>query len=140
MKQGEGFEYYFQGRNHTFMRLPHRDPIRLGPTPYEQFLEKENIPVVHGYFIEDVMAVEVKPWRRMGALGCYLNLGDQQETDAYVCEIPPASQTRVQRHLFETLVYVAGGRGATTLWHEESTKQSFEWSAGAIFAILQVVL
>ena len=31
------------------MRLPHRDPIRLGPTPYEVFQEKEGIPSVKGF-------------------------------------------------------------------------------------------
>ena len=51
------------------MRLPHRDPIRLGPTAYEAFQEKEGIPSVTGFFVEDLMDVEVKPWARMGALG-----------------------------------------------------------------------
>ena len=40
-----------------------------------------------------------------------------------------------QRHLFETLVYIHKGRGATTVWFDENAKQTFEWSAGAIFAI-----
>jgi len=44
------------------MRLPHRDPIQLGPTAYEAFQEKEGIPSVTGFFIEDLMDVEVKPW------------------------------------------------------------------------------
>jgi quercetin dioxygenase-like cupin family protein len=117
------------------MRLPHRDPIRLGPTPYEMFQEKEGIPSVKGFFIEDLMDVEVKPWGRMGAHGSYLNLGEQQETDAYICEIPPGKQTSPQRHLFETIVYIHKGRGATTLWFDEHDKQQFEWSAGTLFAI-----
>ncbi|NIO06567.1 MAG: ethanolamine ammonia lyase-activating protein, partial [Deltaproteobacteria bacterium] len=117
------------------MKLPIRDKIDLGATPYEAFLEKEGLPVIRGYFLEDFKTVEVKPWKRMGALGCYLNMGEQDDTDAYVCEIPPTSQTLPQRHLFETLVYVATGRGATTLWHEENAKRTFEWGPGAIFAI-----
>ncbi len=117
------------------MRLPHRDRIDLGPSPYEKFLEREAIPVVRGYFIEDLKELELAPWRRMGALGCYLNMGDQQDTDAYVCEIPPAGQTLPRRHLYETLVYIVSGRGATTVWQEEGAKRSFEWGAGAIFAI-----
>ena len=117
------------------MKLPYRDPIDLGPSPYDRFLEREAIPVVRGYFVEDLKELEVKPWKRMGALGCYLNMGNQQETDAYVCEIPPASQTLPQRHLCETLIYIVTGRGATTVWNNEKHKRSFEWSAGAIFAI-----
>ncbi|HEX2385994.1 MAG TPA: cupin domain-containing protein [Candidatus Binatia bacterium] len=117
------------------MRLPHRDRIDLGPSPYDRFLEREAIPVVKGYFVEDLKDLAVKPWKRMGALGCYLNMGGQQDTDAYVCEIPPGSQTLAQRHLYETLVYIVAGRGATTVWHDEKQKRTFEWSAGAIFAI-----
>jgi hypothetical protein len=95
------------------MKLPHRDRIDLGPSPYDRFLEREAIPVVKGYFVEDLKDLEVKPWKRMGALGCYLNMGGQQETDAYVCEIPAGSQTLPQRHLYETLIYIVTGRGAT---------------------------
>ncbi|MEX0806120.1 MAG: hypothetical protein WD688_22790 [Candidatus Binatia bacterium] len=94
------------------MRLPHRDPIRLGPTAYEVFQEKEGIPSVQGFFVEDLMDVEVKPWLRMGVLGSYLNLGEQQQTDASICEIPAGGQTRPQRHLFETLIYIHRGCGA----------------------------
>ena len=37
--------------------------------------------------------------------------------------------------MFETLVYIHKGRGATTVWFEGDAKQTFEWAAGAIFAI-----
>ena len=117
------------------MRLPHRDPIQLGLTPYESFQVKEGIPSVTGFFIEDLMDVEVKPWARMGALGSYLNMGEQQENDAYICEIPGGKQTEPQHHMFETLIYIHKGRGATTVWFEGDAKQTFEWGAGAIFAI-----
>jgi hypothetical protein len=113
------------------MRPPHRDPIRLGPTPYEAFQEKDGIPSVTGFFIEDLMDVVVKPWARMGALGSYLSMGGQQERDAYICEIPPGKQAEPQRHLFETLVYIHKGRGATAVWFEENAKQTFEWGARA---------
>ena len=50
------------------MRLPHRDPIQLGATPYEAFQEKEGIPSVTGFFIENLLEFEfkVKPWVRCG--------------------------------------------------------------------------
>ena len=59
--------------------------------------------------VGDVTSLELRRWERMGALGCYLNLAEQQQTDAYVCEIPPGSETLPQRHLFEEIVYVASG-------------------------------
>ena len=57
--------------------------IDLGPTPYDQFVEREGIPVLKGYHVPDIMDVELEPWARMGAHGCYLNLADQQDTDGY---------------------------------------------------------
>jgi hypothetical protein len=117
------------------MKLPMADNVVLGQTAYESFQAKEGLPVIRGYFVEDLRTVAVKPWKRMGALGCYLNLGGQEDTDAYVCEIPPVGQTEPQRHLFEVLIYIATGHGATTIWHRPESKQTFEWSAGAFFAI-----
>src|SRR5262249_54779639 len=116
------------------MRLPHRDRIDLGPSPYDRFLEREAIPVVKGYFVEDLKDLEVKPWKRMGALGCYLNMGGQQETDAYVCEIPAGSQTLPQRHLYEPLVYIVPGGGGRGVWQDEKQKRPLGWSGGAFFA------
>jgi hypothetical protein len=109
------------------MVLPHREHIDFGPTPYDRFQSKDGIPAIRGSFIDDVMKVELGPWKRVGALGCYLNLADQQDTDAYVCEIPPGSQTAPQRHLFEEIVYIVRGQGATSLWHEGMPKLTFEW-------------
>ena len=40
-----------------------------------------------------------------------------------------------QRHLFEEIIYVAKGRGATSVWQEGAGKVTFEWAQGAIFAI-----
>jgi hypothetical protein len=42
----------------------------LEPIPkintYERFQEQEGIPVVTGFFVEDVATAEVKPWARIG--------------------------------------------------------------------------
>lgn len=117
------------------MLLPFREHLDFGPTPYDQLQAKEGIPIVKGNVVEDVTTLELGRWERMGAAGCYLNLSNQQQTDAYVCEIAPGAQTLPQRHLFEEIIYVAKGRGATSVWHEGGAKITFEWARGAIFAI-----
>jgi quercetin dioxygenase-like cupin family protein len=96
---------------------------------------KEGIPVVKGNVVADINSLELGRWKRMGAYGSYLNLSNQQQTDAYVCEIAPGSETSPQRHLFEEIIYVAKGRGATSVWQDGAAKVTFEWSRGAIFAI-----
>jgi hypothetical protein len=117
------------------MLLPFREHLDFGPTPYDLLQAKEGIPVVKGNVVSDVLTLELAPWKRMGASGCFLNLSNQQLTDAYVCEIAPGSETLPQRHLFEEIVYIAKGRGATSVWQDEKDKVTFEWGPGAIFAI-----
>src|SRR6266581_6914764 len=70
------------------------DPLVFnGLSPYRQFLKKEGIPVYEGGFI-DVNKIELKPWKRVGALGAYIFLeGTAGTVDAWVCEIPPGGQT-----------------------------------------------
>ena len=104
------------------MLLPFREHLDFSPTPYDQLQAKEGIPIVKGNVVNDVTTLELGKWQRMGALGCYLNLSNQQQTDAYVCEIAPSSQTLPQRHLFEEIVYVAKGRGATSVWQASSCR------------------
>lgn len=117
------------------MLLPFREYLDFGLTPYEQLQAKEGIPIVKGNVVSDVTTLELGRWERMGAFGCYLNLSHQQLTDAYVCEIPAGGETLPQRHLFEEIIYVAKGRGATSVWQDAGAKVTFEWGAGAIFAI-----
>src|SRR4029077_19498320 len=101
---------------------------------YDQLQAQEGIPIIRGNVVSDVMKLELGRWERMGAAGCYLNLADQQQTDAYVCEIPPGSQTLAQRHLFEEIIYVVKGRGATSVWQGGTSKLTFEWGPGAALA------
>jgi hypothetical protein len=102
---------------------------------YEEFLEHEKIPVVTGFFIEDIRKVELAPWERMGGRGAYLNLeGSEGVNDSYVCEIPPGKSLKPQRHMFEELIFVVSGRGATTVWRDGVGKQTFEWQEGSLFS------
>ncbi len=104
-------------------------------SPYRQRLDQEGVPIHTGYFIEDLRALDVKPWPRMGALGAYVLLeGCEERDDAYVLEIPPGQSTKPERHLYEELIYVLSGQGATTVWGEGEKKQTLEWHAGTLFS------
>ncbi|HLC26678.1 MAG TPA: cupin domain-containing protein [bacterium] len=104
-------------------------------TTYEKWIQEEGIPIHTGFFVEDLRTLGVEPWERKGGLGAYINLeGTGQTNDAYVCEIPPGGSLKPQRHLFEELIFVLSGRGATTVWQEGGKKLTFEWQAGSLFS------
>jgi oxalate decarboxylase/phosphoglucose isomerase-like protein (cupin superfamily) len=103
---------------------------------YHEYQRAEGIPVVRGFAVEDLHAVEVAPWPRKGGRGSFINLeGTGGINDAYVCEIPPGGSLNPQRQLFEEMIYVLDGNGSTAVWYDENKKATFEWKAGSLFAI-----
>jgi quercetin dioxygenase-like cupin family protein/oxalate decarboxylase/phosphoglucose isomerase-like protein (cupin superfamily) len=103
---------------------------------YNDFQKSEGIPVYGGFAIDDLRTVELGNWARKGGRGAYINLdGTGGTNDAYVCEIPAGGTLNPERHMFEEMVYVLDGSGATTVWYDASRKVSFEWKAGSLFAI-----
>jgi hypothetical protein len=110
-------------------------PARRSESPYKLWQRDEGIPIHTGSFIENLAAVEVAPWERTGQFGAYANLADQEEDDAYILEIAPQGETKILHHLFEALVYVFAGSGATSFWQPGSIrKQTVEWHAGSVFS------
>ena len=107
----------------------------LGATTYQLFLEREALPVIRAFHIEDIREVELHPWARMGGYGVYLNLeGTEGVNDCYICEVPPGKSLEPQKHMFEEMIFVVDGRGATTVWRDGGKKQTFEWGEGALFS------
>lgn len=110
-------------------------PIAEKKSSYWKWLETEGVPVVEGFFVEDLKTVPVTPWKRTGGLGTRICLQGTGETnDGYIAEIPPGKTLTPQKHLFEELVYVVSGRGATTVWTEKQPKYTFEWQEGSLFS------
>jgi len=104
-------------------------------TPYEQWMEHEGVPIHTGYHVADVRALEVKPWKRLGASGALINLEGAEATDgAYICEIAPRASTKPQKYMFEESIYALDGEGETTVWNERGAKQTFKWKKGALFS------
>jgi len=75
------------------------------------------------------------PWKRTGLLGSFVQLvGAGRTCGGYVCEIPPGGESKPQRYIFEQLIYVLKGHGATTVWNQGTKKQTFEWQEGSLFS------
>ena len=110
-------------------------PITENRSSYRGWVAREGIPIIEGFFIEDIRKVPVEPWERTGGLTARICLEGTGETnDAYVCEIPPGKALKPQRHLFEELIYIVSGRGATTVWNDAGSKHTFEWQEGSVFS------
>src|SRR5919204_1338194 len=105
-------------------------------TPYLRWVRGEGLEVISAQYVANLRTVELKPWPRRGGRGVYINHdASRTSNDCYVCEIPPGKSLAPQRQLYEEMVYVLDGRGSTTVWNNADKRVSFEWKAGAIFAI-----
>jgi mannose-6-phosphate isomerase-like protein (cupin superfamily) len=107
-------------------------------TSYEEWIKAEGIPTVEAYGVEDVTALARAPWARTGGSGAFIQLrGMEGFTGMYVGEIPPGEALNPERHLYEELIYILEGHGATEVWSGENGKGKvhFEWQKGSLFAV-----
>jgi oxalate decarboxylase/phosphoglucose isomerase-like protein (cupin superfamily) len=105
-------------------------------TPYTRWVKGEGLDIISSFHVPDLHTVELKPWARRGGRGVFLNHdASRTSNDCYVCEIPPGKELAAHHQLYEEMIYVLDGRGSTAVWNEAGRRISFEWKAGAIFAI-----
>jgi quercetin dioxygenase-like cupin family protein len=119
------------------IHVPDPDVVRTyyQRNAYRELLETEGIPVYEEYSV-DCKTLPLEPWPRLGGLGAYVNLtGRSDYLNAYVHEIPAGGQTEVEHHMFDKLVHVVSGRGATSVELPSGRKHTFEWMEGAAFGI-----
>ncbi|MGH7198303.1 MAG: cupin, partial [Candidatus Omnitrophota bacterium] len=100
----------------------------LQQTGYHQWMKSEGLPVVVGHGIEDVREIKLLPWRRTGGLGAFVHLhGMEGVTGMVVAEIPPGGALQPERHIYEEIICILDGQGATEVWQEGGKKSLFEW-------------
>ena len=105
-------------------------------TPYTRWVENEGLDIIGAHYVPNLHTVELKPWPRRGGKGVYINHEASRTcNDCYVCEIPAGQKLAPQRQLFEEMILVLDGRGSTTVWNDAGKRITFEWKAGALFAI-----
>ncbi len=104
-------------------------------SPYKKWIESEGVPIIGGAFVKDVRTEKLEYWKRKDCQGAICTFSDQMVADAYIAEIAPGKSMKPQRQLYEEIITVAAGRGATTVWYEGTAKRTFEWERGSTFAI-----
>ena len=107
------------------------------PTPYDQFMVEEDIPVFRDLGVSSVKNLPLQPWRRTGGRGTYIQLlGTETKWGCHLVEVPAAGALHPEKHMYEEVYIVVEGRGSTEVWLEgEGRKHVFEWQEGSMFSI-----
>jgi oxalate decarboxylase/phosphoglucose isomerase-like protein (cupin superfamily) len=105
-------------------------------TPYLRWARSEGLDIISAHYVPNLRTTELKPWARRGAKGVFINHeASRTSNDCYVCEIAPGGKLAPQRQLYEEMILILAGRGSTTVWNDAGARVTFEWQAGAMFAI-----
>ncbi|HEY7382989.1 MAG TPA: cupin domain-containing protein [Beijerinckiaceae bacterium] len=105
-------------------------------TPYTRWVREEGLDIISAHYVRNLRTVDLKPWPRRGGKGVFINHeASRTSNDCYVCEIAPGGKLAPQRQLFEEMILVLDGRGSTAVWNDAGQRITFEWKAGALFAI-----
>jgi oxalate decarboxylase/phosphoglucose isomerase-like protein (cupin superfamily) len=104
---------------------------------YECWIDSQGIPIHRGYHVSDLRTIELGWWKERQCYGAFLVLAGQEEvSEARVTEIPAGKTLPPLKFAMDEIVYVAEGRGLTTVWGEEGgPKKSFEWQKHSMFLI-----
>ena len=104
-------------------------------TPYMRWIRSQGIPVHEGHGMHDLRDLGMSRWDRMGGNAAFIHLyGMQGITAGYIGEIPPGEALKTERHLYEEVICILHGQGATEVWDDEGHKRLFEWGPWSLFA------
>ncbi len=103
--------------------------------PYLHWAAGEGVPVIEDFGI-DLLAVETRPWARVGADGAIVHAKGRGDFLAvFLIDIAPGRSTEHQQHLYEEVIYVLEGHGNTTVETLDGKIHSFEWGPKSLFAL-----
>ncbi|TMA65270.1 MAG: hypothetical protein E6J73_05770 [Deltaproteobacteria bacterium] len=102
---------------------------------YQKFVQREGAPLYEGSALEDLATLPLAAWERRGGKVAYTRLGNQENNNLQIVEIPAKGELKPERHIYEAIMYVMRGKGATTIWQEGEPKHTVEWEEGSLLAI-----
>lgn len=103
---------------------------------YEQWIATLELPIHRGYYIEDIRTCEVGRWEERNCNAAILVMAGQEgQSEVRVSEIPPGQTTNPLRFALDEIVYVADGRGLTTVSAEGRPGKTFEWQKHSLFLL-----
>ncbi len=102
---------------------------------YQEFVRLEGAPLYEGSALEDLASLTLADWERRGGKVAYTRLGNQEIHSLQIVEIPPGGQLKPEHHMYDAVMFVMGGRGATEIWQEGEPKRTVEWQQGSLLAV-----
>ena len=102
---------------------------------YQAFVKQEGVPLYEGSALENLGTLELGDWERRGGKAAYTRLGEQETNSLQIVEIPPKGELKPEHHIYEAIMYVMQGRGASTIWQQGEKKHTVEWEEGALLSI-----
>ncbi len=104
------------------------------PKPfYDLWQERQGIPTYSSFHIDDLAAVKLARWEWMGCDACFVNLEDPFLITSMIIELKPGQKTKPVRHMFETWVYVIGGKGETLVSQDGAPDTVIPWQPRSLF-------
>ena len=94
---------------------------------YDEWMESQGVPVVKGYYVEDLRNVEVSWWEARQCNAAFIQLmGSEGVNEVRITEIGPGKSLPSFQFALDEICYVAAGNGVTTVWeHDGATPQTF---------------
>lgn len=102
---------------------------------YQDFVRREEAPMYEGSALENLATLELADWKRRGGKVAYTRLGDQEVHNLQIVEIPPGGELKPEHHMYDSLMFVMKGRGASAIWQESERKTMLEWQEGSLLAL-----
>jgi hypothetical protein len=107
------------------------------PFKYDAWMDSQGVPVHRGFYVEDVRTAPVDWWEARNCRAAFIQLSGQEGvSEARITEIPPGESLPASKFTIDEIVYVAAGRGLTTVWSGPgSAKRTFEWGPRSLFLL-----
>jgi mannose-6-phosphate isomerase-like protein (cupin superfamily) len=102
---------------------------------YQDFVNREGVPLYEGSNLENMLSLPLADWERRGGKAAYTRLGDQELYALQIVEIPPKGELKPEHHVYDAVMFVMRGRGASTVWQSGEPKHTVEWQEGSLLAI-----
>lgn len=106
-----------------------------GSDRYIDYIDNLDIPVYDDFQVDNVKDCDLGAWDRTGAKGAIVSLkGQEIINNLHVHEIPKSEALEPEKSLYEKLIYVIQGTGATAIGPEDN-ETIVEWDQNTLFAL-----